>query len=324
VQYHDRSDDPIFPARNHSTAEPTGNPDLDDLLNYWSNGEPHSSVLGCVEYALLCQNDSLTSCYDPWVNSPSLPEPEDVSDEEYGTFFGLMHSSFWSTIKTRTSNELDATGKIIDVHTSMPLKPGHWKLEAKRIFETQMIRARWEVLELARGTRASIDGFENYFPENRKDLCQKIKFQSSGYKNLSLFGLLLAAFLPPLLAVPLQKEKPLLLWPVYLLRLTFSIQSGDLREWAFQLQQSASKAWENTSSFRKALTDISYFCWVMLVFAGEAFKFIWDNVLWPVLITLTKSLGKCVEGSLDGLRTGVRLTSARTTRSDITNLPRGA
>ena len=271
MQYHNRSDDPIFPARYNVTAEPTDSPDLDDLMNYWSNQEPHSSVLGCVEYALLCQNDSIASCYDPWLNPPRTRK---MSDEEYAAFFGLVHSSFWSTIKTRTSNELDATRKIIDVHLSMPLEPGHWKFEAKRIFETQMIRARWEVLEIARGTRASTSGSENYMPEERRGVCQKIKFQATGHKNLSLFGLLLAAFLPPLLAFPLQKKKALILWPFYLLRITFSIKFEDLRKWASSLRDLAHEAWE---SVWKALRfDL---CWDALVHAGKVLKRIWNKFL---------------------------------------------
>jgi hypothetical protein len=232
IQHHDRSDDPIFLARHQITSDPTGNPDLDDLLNHWTNNEPHSSVLACAEHAILCRNDSVVRCYDPWDHGPPSAE---FSDEELLTFWGLMYSGFWSTIKSRTSKELDATRKIVDISISMPLDPNQWKLEAKRIFEMQLVRARWEVLEIARGTRASMPDFANFLDEDKREVCQKVKFQSTGYKNLSLFGLLLGAILPPLLAFPLRKKKPLILWPYYLFRM---IRSEDFSHWSVALKNS--------------------------------------------------------------------------------------
>jgi hypothetical protein len=245
VQHHNRSDDPIFPARKQINSPPSGNPDLDDLKNYWTNNETHSSVLGCVEYALLCRNESRSSCYDPWTSSPPIPN---MSDAEYITFMGLLHSGFWSTIQSRTSKELDATRKIVDVSISMPLDPHQWKVEARRIFEMQMVRARWEVLEVARGTRSSMAGFVNFL--DRKRVCQMIKFQSTGYKNLSLFGVLLSTILPPLLAVPVRKKRPLILWPLYLLRWALTVRSDDLRTWKSLLQQSAREVWKKGAPTR--------------------------------------------------------------------------
>ncbi len=160
----------------------------------------------------------------------------------------LLHSGFWSIIQSRTSKELDATRKIVDVSISMPLDPHQWKVEARRIFEMQIVRARWEVLEVARGTRSSMAGFVNFL--GRKRVCQMIKIQSTCYKNLSLFGVLLSTILPPLLAVPVREKRPLILWPFYLLRWALTVRSDDLRTWKSLLQQSAREAWKKGAPTR--------------------------------------------------------------------------
>lgn len=211
IELPNRSDDPIFPARKHITPNPTDDPDKDDMQDYWTNDERHGAVLGCVEYAAICKTASNESCFDPWMDKRPIST---LDDETYATGMGLEYSGFWHTIKTRTSKELDATRKIVDRYISMPLAQDQWKLEAHRLFETSMIRAKLEVLELARGTRASMQNFTNRMEGDRRSVCQKIKFQSTGYKNLSVVGLVFAFVAPPALAFRI-KTKPVFYWPVY-------------------------------------------------------------------------------------------------------------
>jgi hypothetical protein len=135
-------------------------------------------------------------------------------DDMYAVGLGLLYSGNWLGLNTRTSKELDATRKIVDVSLSMPLAQEQWKIEAQRIFEISMIRTRLEVLELARGTRSTQPGFIDVLPDVRRAICQKVKFQSVGYKNLSVAGLLFAFWTPPILAIRIQKI-PLFYWPVY-------------------------------------------------------------------------------------------------------------
>jgi hypothetical protein len=137
-----------------------------------------------------------------------------LDDETYAVGIGLLYSGNWKSINTRTSKELDATRKIVDVWISMPLAEEQWKLEAQRLFESSMIRARLEVLELARGARATMPHFTNRMLEKHRGVCRKIKFQTTGYKNLSVTGLLFAFLTPPILAFRI-KEKPLFYWPIY-------------------------------------------------------------------------------------------------------------
>jgi len=210
IQHPVRSDDPIFPFRTPISPNTSVNPDIDQLATYWTNEEKHGAVLGCVEYAEVCAGVSNASCFDPWAN-PAMAPPD---DDMYAVGLGLLYSGNWLGLNTRTSKELDATRKIVDVSLSMPLAQEQWKIEAQRIFEISMIRTRLEVLELARGTRSTQPGFIDVLPDVRRAICQKVKFQSVGYKNLSVAGLLFAFWTPPILAIRIQKI-PLFYWPVY-------------------------------------------------------------------------------------------------------------
>ena len=242
IRHPTRSDDPIFPARKHITADPTGNPDLDDLLNYWTNDEPHGAVLGCVEFAELCRTASSESCFDPW----EYKNVGFLDEETYPPGIGLLHSGFWSTIKTRTSKELNATRMIVDSTISMPLAEDQWKLEAQRLFEMSMIRAKLEVLELARGTRAGMEGFTNQMGHSRRGICQKIKFRSTGYKNISLFGILLALLLPPVLAFSV-KGKPVFYLPIYgiLILANLPVKERPLIHWPWHMIKTLSNLISN-------------------------------------------------------------------------------
>jgi hypothetical protein len=211
VEHPVRSDDPIFPFRTHNKVDPSGDPDIDEMRNYWTNEEQHGAVLGCVEYAELCKDASNASCFDPWMDNRPVSTLDDVT---FATGKGLLYSGNWASINTRTSKELDATRKIVDIWISQPLEEEQWKFEAQRMFDSLMIRARLEVLELARGARASMPHFKDRMRDMHRGVCQKIKFQATGYKNLSVAGLLFAFLAPPILAFRIKKL-PVFYWPIY-------------------------------------------------------------------------------------------------------------
>jgi len=95
----------------------------------------------------------------------------------------------------------------------LPLEKEQWKLEVRRLFDMSIIRAQMEIVNLTRETFASEPDFVNRMPEVLRGVCSKIKFQATGYKNLSFVGVL-SATLGPLLIGPSIKQKPPLFWIV--------------------------------------------------------------------------------------------------------------
>jgi hypothetical protein len=208
VKYPTRSDDPIFPARKLVRGDASLSPGLQEFQTYWTNDELHAGVLGCVESAEIC-TPSMDRCGDPWLDT-SLAY---ISDEMAATYVGMLHSGYWNSIQTRTAQVLDATRRIVDARISLPLDKAQWKLEARRLFEMSLVRAKLEVLELARGTRATNPGFLNYLDASMRGACTKIKLQAKGYKNLSFVGLMCALFGPLLLGLRVTEEsEPPIVW----------------------------------------------------------------------------------------------------------------
>jgi hypothetical protein len=272
IQHPVRSDDPIFPFRTPITPDTSVNPDIDQLMTYWTNKEKHGAVLGCVEYAEICEDASNVSCFDPWANLAMAPP----SDEMYALGLGLLYSGNWMGLNTRTSKELDATRKIVDISISMPLAQEQWKIEAQRIFEISMIRARLEVLELARGTRSTRPSFIDVLPDVRRAVCQIVKFQSVGYKNLSVAGLLFAFLTPPILAIRIKKM-PLFYWPIHgILKLAkLRVRDKPLIQWL----------WIGVKKLYKIVSDTTQ------ELCSKARELVWKNIA-KVTIQAIRALGR--------------------------------
>lgn len=288
VQHPVRSDDPIFPFRTQIKHDPTGNPDLDEMLNYWTNEERYGAVLGCVEHAELCKDASIASCFDPWKDNRPVST---LDDETYATGIGLLYSGHWASINTRTSKELDATRKIVDIWISQPLDEEQWKLEAHRMFESLMIRARLEVLELARGTRSRIPHFKDRMLDIHRGVCKKIKFQAAGYKNLSVAGLLFTFLFPPILAFRIKKF-PIFYWPIYSLWKLARIPIKDM--------PLALWPWMGIKKVGRLLSKVTP---PVLDFFSTATNMVWDSL--KVLYRVLRFIVRVIYDFLSGFNVGV-------------------
>ena len=215
IQYEERSDDPIFPAKDEVRCWDTA---------CWKHLRPHGTVLGCVEKDEVCPPN------EPCLNSKDVSSlGSDESDLSFHIAIALAKSSLGadtSAIRTR----LDAEKRIDKIPSSRPLDKEQWKLEARRLFEMSVLRAKMELLTLARGkdieflTKAGFP-LPKATQMRESGVCTRYKFQVYGYKNLTLAGLSCALFIPLLHAIRI-KDEPLILWlPLVawkLLRWTFT------------------------------------------------------------------------------------------------------
>lgn len=170
--------DPIFPATNSSTCSYSNQ-------TCWKNSLLRASVLGCAELAEVC-SPTLDKCYDVW-------DPNTVNDlssvdwnggeETFLTMFGLNYSDFGSALSTKHGFLLDATRRIVGNKVSQSLDPGQWKHEVRRLFDMSLLRTKYEMLYVVRGTRASNSGYINILPDLFKGVCGKFMFQAKGTKT---------------------------------------------------------------------------------------------------------------------------------------------
>ncbi|KAL8823585.1 MAG: hypothetical protein Q9191_005724, partial [Dirinaria sp. TL-2023a] len=183
--------DPIFPA-DRRTKEPVGD-------SYrWYNSRHHGSVLMCADGFEICSPDNQT-CYNwqtrplPWSVTDSAPSQPPASDEEeaYALLYHAgLHSNTYHAIRSRLAYGLDAQ-RHVNQHLSTGLAPEQWKSEARLLFQTSLARMQQDVYDIVRGTASHTEGFENSMPPRYRGMCKRVKFQSVGWSNLSLFWLLI-------------------------------------------------------------------------------------------------------------------------------------
>jgi hypothetical protein len=203
VQYPNISNDPIFPALTQ-TLWPRS------TATCWNNTILPSSVLGCTERAEVCYPDS-DHCFDVWAPNAldkMLSANWTGAEETYLTMLGLSYSNFGDLLSTRHGLLLNATQQIIGNRLSQALDPYQWKLEVRRLFYMGLLRAKLEMLAVVRGLRASNAGYQDILPANRRSICQKVKFQTKGYTNISFVGLLLAILLPLIFGCEIRGHPP--------------------------------------------------------------------------------------------------------------------
>ena len=215
IAYDGYSDDPIFPARLRKPGR------RGDWRDTWINNIPRANVLGCVSLAEIC-TPSRDKCIDAWKKfRPHSPEMVLLR-------FGMLSSTFGGYLGAHTGKILDAASRVMDELGSIPLRKDQWKFEVQRLFGMSLIRAKMEVLELAHGTRSKEPGFTNYLAHER-GICTMVKFRAEGYKNLSLMGVIIATFAPPLIGLPVRRRPPIMWLGVGVCR--FGKISNSLLRW---------------------------------------------------------------------------------------------
>jgi hypothetical protein len=153
-------------------------------------------------------------CYDVW--DPSTFDNLSSatwtgSEEALLVMFALQYSDFGSILSTRHGLLLDATRRIIGNRVSQPLSlnPTQWELEVRRLFDMSLLRTKFEMLAVVRGSRANSTGYGDILPSVRRGVCGKFIFKAKGYKNMSFIGILLTIFVPIFLGTEIRGEPPI-------------------------------------------------------------------------------------------------------------------
>ena len=199
--------DPVFPA-DRRTKDPVGG-------SYrWYNSRHHGSVLVCADSFEICTARNET-CYNwqtrppPWSVGDSAPRKPPASDEEQAyalLYHAGLHSNTYHAIRSRLAYGLDAQ-RHVNQHLSTGLAPEQWKSEARLLFQTSLARMQQDVYDIVRGTASHTEGFENSMPQRYRGMCERVKFQSMGWANLSLFWLLVLPATAVLLAASSRRWK---------------------------------------------------------------------------------------------------------------------
>jgi len=155
-------------------------------------------------------------CYDVW--DPSTYQELSSAtwagaEEALLVWFALSYSDFGNTLATRHGFLLEATRRIIGNRLSEALDPNQWELELRRLFEMSLIRAKYEMLYIVRGTTVNQPGYIDILPPQFGDVCNKFAFQVKGFQNMTLVGILIVFCLPIFLGFEIKKEPPVV-WSI--------------------------------------------------------------------------------------------------------------
>jgi hypothetical protein len=181
IVYYGPNDDPIFPAAVNGTTP--GAPII------WANPLQRSSVLGCADMSEI--RDMETG--DIWI-----PKAMDLNrfsslDKERRNLLTLLMISLWRSstfhaVTSRPGSRFDVQSKLVG---SLSQNLGHeqWKLEVRKMFETSLARIQGDVLDIVRGVGKDRPFARNALTEDNLSLCHIVKFQSVGWRNITLLWL---------------------------------------------------------------------------------------------------------------------------------------
>jgi hypothetical protein len=183
--YSERRHDPIFPAMTEVPLPP----DYRGSKLYFNNST-RAGVLGCVEQYKICETEA-GPC---WNNSNTtallagMPD-ENVTDKQLAMILVLLaldYSSTCGSVQFRGAEALDAQSKVAHMQ-SLPLATEQWRVEAEKWFQTSLARMQLNVFDIARGTAASFDGYEDTLFEQYRGICDMVKIPTVGWTNVNFF-----------------------------------------------------------------------------------------------------------------------------------------
>jgi hypothetical protein len=184
IIYFGPSEDPIFPA-DLSVPTPGGAAILGNSL-------PRATILGCADQTEI-RDPETDYIWNPRAIDWNLVHSGAIPLERKNLLLllvlGLLNSNTYNAVTTRPGSRFDAQRKLVGSY-SETLSHDQWKVEVRKIFETSLARIQGDVLDVVRGEGNDRPFAKNLMNEENMSLCDIVKFQSVGWKNISLFWLI--------------------------------------------------------------------------------------------------------------------------------------
>jgi len=194
IVYYGPNDDPIFPDDVIVTTP--GAPII------WGNLLQRSSVLSCADVSEI--RDMETG--NIWIPNALDRNRLYSLDKERKNLLTLLVISLWRSntfdaVTSSPGSRFDVQSKLVG---SLSQYLGHeqWKVEVRKMFETSLARIQGDVLDLVRGVGKDRPYARNFLTEDNMSLCNIVKFQSVGWKNITLLWLITLSTFSFLLWVP--------------------------------------------------------------------------------------------------------------------------
>ena len=195
MTYPYRRFDPVFPAHTHrwtsdpvlSWYEPTG----------YYNNETYASMILCQENIEICDSNTNT-CQ---LGHPGWGNPRRIlynhknfghvnSSDDFARILLLGALADSSIIQSIGHDDSDfEAASHCRIYKCGVLERDQWIIEVRRWFEASLARIQFNVLDIARGTGNHGRDYEGIDP-GYKGICQIVKFRSTGWRNVNVWGFL--------------------------------------------------------------------------------------------------------------------------------------
>lgn len=222
VEYGEIRDEPIFRALQPVDRQGT---------QLYTNNETSPGLLGCMENISFCDVD-LKKCWNYEDSEPSNHTDKDESmlydrpirfdhaDPNPDLARVLLNGSMRNSFTGRPfSYDLEAISHCRDgIHChsgkESQLPRDQWKVEARQLFETSLATMQFNVLHIIRGNMNPEGLMFGNIPENHHGMCKIGKFKSTGWKNVSFWGLFGVLFLAAAIGLASVRNEKEELWLV--------------------------------------------------------------------------------------------------------------
>lgn len=184
--------DPIFPAEQSTPPSP-GRPSL------YFNNDPIATALACVDNTQLCDASGKACFEDIYHPSPELPD-EDEGIGYYMLIQALVDSSIFQSIQLLGGRALVAATKL-ERSFSLPLAEEQWKIEVDNLFAASLVRPQITLRDYIRGTAAHDPEYADRTQGGMHGMCYAYKFPGRGWRNVSVWGMVLIVLLAFLILV---------------------------------------------------------------------------------------------------------------------------
>lgn len=217
VQYGEIRDEPIFRASQWL-----------DKLNTFDN-ETSPGLLGCIDDISICDVD-LKKCWnyldylesgaiDPKYGGQvmdRLPRIFDDTGPKPDLARALLYSSMQNSfIGLPMDYHLEGVSHCRDGNLCYDLPRNQWRVEARQMFETSLATMQFNVLDMVRGNIITADPTTHWnVPLNYQGMCRMGKFKSTGWQNVSFWGLFGVLFLAAAISLASVKSEKGELWLV--------------------------------------------------------------------------------------------------------------
>jgi hypothetical protein len=150
------------------------------------NIDPIATIMACTDKTSICDATGQI-CWDASDRPLLIPDEQAEKEALLMLRIVLLRSNICHSTLYRGGAALNANSKLY-VYQSEPLAAEQWKVEAKQLFATSLVRIQIDLRDNMRGAAANEPGFVDLLPDEWRGVCELYKSKTPGWMNISVWA----------------------------------------------------------------------------------------------------------------------------------------